>query len=142
MLSNIDIENKLKHYKKFKGVYSKDLLPRKLNYGFYIINLDDSKNEGTHWVAFLRDKNINIYFDSFGSPPIDKLNIKPLMMNAEQIQNINSDMCGYYCIEFIKFLYNKENFKESFQVFIDLFKNPRYNINDIILKKLINKEIQ
>lgn len=138
MTSNIDIQNELQNYKQFKGVYSKDTLDDNLQYGFYIINLDISTNKGTHWVAYYRNKIMNVYFDSFGMPPLDILNIKPIVMNSEQIQNENSIMCGQYCIAFIKFMNNKKNIIDSFQTFINLFKSEDNNIkNDEILKKLL-----
>lgn len=36
-----------------------------------ILNLDVSKNRGTHWVAYIKNNNTVNYFDSFGNlkPP-------------------------------------------------------------------------
>ena len=42
------------HYKnepRFNGFYSRDDLPYKVNYGAYIINLDEYLDIGTHWIA-------------------------------------------------------------------------------------------
>ena len=44
------------------GVYSRDNLPKMTKKGAYVINLDDYKNTGTHWIAF----------DSFGIEHIPK----------------------------------------------------------------------
>ena len=34
--------------------------------GPYVINLDEYKDVGTHWIALFCNKNTVIYFDSFG----------------------------------------------------------------------------
>ena len=34
--------------------------------GAYVINLDEYKDTGTHWVALFCKKNEIVYFDSFG----------------------------------------------------------------------------
>ena len=33
--------------------------------GAYVINCDDKKGEGTHWVPLFIDRNTVLYFDSF-----------------------------------------------------------------------------
>ena len=53
-----------KPHPKFNGVYSRDSLPKKLKHGCYVVNLDEYKNIGTHWIApYVKDNEI-IYFDS------------------------------------------------------------------------------
>ena len=32
----------------------------------YVINIDDKKSKGTHWVSLFFDRNTVVYFDSFG----------------------------------------------------------------------------
>ena len=50
---------------KFNGVYSRNSLP-KIKDGAYVINLEEYKLIGTHWIAlYVNGKNL-IYFDSFG----------------------------------------------------------------------------
>ena len=56
---------------KFNGVYSKKKLP-KIKDGAYVINLDEFKSMGTHWMALYENGNNRrashnaIYFDSVG----------------------------------------------------------------------------
>ena len=38
----------------------------------YVINLDEYKSTGTHWIAFYVNNNNVIYFDSFGVEHIPK----------------------------------------------------------------------
>ena len=54
-----------------KKELKKNHLP-KLKKGAYIINLDHSKNTGTHWVVIFVKKDEVIYFDSFGVEYIPK----------------------------------------------------------------------
>ena len=42
--------------KGFNGVFSRNNLP-KLKNGAYVINLDHSKNTGTHWIDTFEKKN-------------------------------------------------------------------------------------
>ena len=54
-LTNFEIINYFKGVKGFNGVYSRNNLS-KLKNGAYVINVDHSKNTGTHWVViFVRE---------------------------------------------------------------------------------------
>ena len=70
-----EIEANLKNIKSFKGVVSQDKLeilkaPMKKDFSC-IINLEDSNEDGSHWVCLYNDKNENFteYFDSYGIKP-------------------------------------------------------------------------
>lgn len=72
-----------------------------------IINLDDARGPGSHWVAFRKDgKNIT-YFDSFGNlrPPTDLLNYlgsgNVIQYNHKQFQDFKSHHCGHLCLRFL-----------------------------------------
>jgi hypothetical protein len=57
--------------------------------------------------------------------------------NKQDIQNIGSSACGYYCIAFIKFMTGKANPLKALNIFIKLFnKNSKYN--DEILKSILS----
>ena len=67
------------------------------NPGMYIINLDDSKGPGTHWVAMISNSEDKaIYFGSFGVPPPEEvINVHDhWYYNYCQYQNPRSVMCG------------------------------------------------
>ena len=49
----------------FNGFFSRNNLPR-IKDEAYVINLDDKKSKGTHLVSLFIDRNIAVYFDSFG----------------------------------------------------------------------------
>ena len=81
-------------------MHSKNNLP-KLKNGAYVINLDHSKNTGTHWVVIFAKKDEVIYFDSFGVQHIpkeimEKIENKNIKTSIFRIQDNNSKMCGYF----------------------------------------------
>ena len=50
-LTNIEISEYYKNEPRFNGVYSRNNLPNEIKKGAYVINLDEYKNTGTHWVS-------------------------------------------------------------------------------------------
>jgi len=63
------------HIPYFRGVFMRNALPIS---GIYrnesgIVNLDNAKGPGIHWIAYAKRNNHVIYFDSFGNlrPPKD-----------------------------------------------------------------------
>ena len=122
-LSNFDIEKIVKKLKikKFRGVFSKDMLPAQMKGNeSVIINIQDYLDGGgTHWVCVYNnpDNPDCIYFDSFGMRPSDvvikymKTAGKGIVYNSGHIQNMNSIMCGYWCIYVInELLYKGRSF--------------------------------
>jgi len=73
-----------------------------------ILNLNNSNQPGSHWVAWLKIDNIKVYFDSFGdSPPVKEivnyLGIDDLYYTTGQFQNYTDPpICGHLCLDFIK----------------------------------------
>ena len=65
-LTNIEISEYYKNEPRFSGVYSRNNLPKTIQKGAYVINLDEYENTATHWVALFVKTNEAIYFDSFG----------------------------------------------------------------------------
>ena len=95
-LTNIEINEYYKNEPRFNGVYSRNNLPNKIKKGAYVINLDGSKNTGTHWVSlFVKPKYTTessslertIYFDSFGVEHISK-EINKFIGNSDIKSNI------------------------------------------------------
>ena len=50
---------------RFNGVSSRNKLPRIKDRG-YVINIDDKNSNGTRWVSQYINRNIDLYFGSFG----------------------------------------------------------------------------
>jgi len=127
------------------GVYSKDTMPKKTYVGGYIINLQDSdEGNGSHWTALYITKNSEIlYFDSFGLPyPVEIkefVSNKPVAINTRQIQDINSTLCGYYCLWFLKYIETNKNNKtksifEIYDNFLNIFRFDTIQNGDIVKK--------
>jgi hypothetical protein len=152
MLTNYDIEKICdKLDLPLVGVFMKDELPSKRNVGSYIINMDSSDGDGTHWV-FVKifsdsdrfesssdssdssDGNVHrycgaLYFDPFGIGmplEIEKF-LKPFgkqAINKKQIQNIQSTQCGWYCIYCDYFLETHKKGKsylDDFRAFLEIW---------------------
>ena len=49
----------------FRGVYTRDNLPRNLRKGFYKVNFDKKGKPGSHWICIEKGDEI-VYFDSYG----------------------------------------------------------------------------
>ena len=64
-LNNIEITNYLNYGPRFNDIFSGKKLPT-IKDGAYFINLDDKNSKGTHWFSLFINKNIAVYFDSFG----------------------------------------------------------------------------
>ena len=66
------IQKKYSHNEhKFNGVCSRNNLP-KIKDQAYLINLDECKSKGTHWIALYVDAENVAYFDSFGVEHVPK----------------------------------------------------------------------
>ena len=92
--------------------------------------MQNSNQNGTHWVSLSRKKNDIFIFDSFGIGYIPK-NIYDIyknfniITNIYRIQHINSNLCGLFCLY-------KVNSKNKFIEFLNMF-----NVNDFIKNELV-----
>ena len=67
-LTNFEIQKYYQKEPEFNSVSSRNNLP-KIKDGAYVINLDEFKSIGTHWIVLHVNNNTNnnvTYFDSFG----------------------------------------------------------------------------
>lgn len=113
-LSNFDLEEIChKLGIRLNGIFMRNTMPENLTNGNYILNMDDSNGNGTHWTSFIKHGKTIYYCDSFGMPPpqdqVDIFHKKQdhVYYNDSQFQDIQSVVCGFYCIAF--FLYVKVN---------------------------------
>ena len=122
--------------KNFNGVISRNQVPQIMEYGLYVVNLDDDTGPGTHWVVICVNHDIVFYFDSFGMKPpaeVIKLSNNSYIANTSQYQHMDSVLCGYFCIFFAhRYSQIKEenNRKKYIQILKPLKKNnTTYNEN-------------
>ena len=83
--------------------------PKQIKVGTYVINFDECKSKGTHWIALYVNANNIVYFDSFGVEYIRKeikkfIGNKNIITNIYRIQAYESIVCGYFHIGFIDFM--------------------------------------
>ena len=106
-----------------------------------MINIDENSGIGTHWIALYVNNKTATYFDSFGIEHIPKevkkiMGNRNIIINIYRIQNYDSTMCGYFCIDFIDYM----TMGKSVTVYTDLFSPSNFKkIDDIILNYFLNK---
>lgn len=126
------------------GILMKDELNTKnVKDGCYIINLESSDMNGSHWLGLFKNKQKYYYCDSFGMPPpqtlIDNLRINPnnLFFNERQIQDIKSKRCGFYSLYFLYCMQNK-NINECLKQYVNTFSEDT-DENEKIIKSIFLK---
>ena len=117
------------------GIYSRDeYIPDKHGNCIVIMNLEPSFMNGSHWVSCIEQpmKTLN-YFDSFGMPYFQeyadrasKLGFK-VIYNNQQIQNIKTSTCGYFCLYFLNKMNKGTSYYDLLKPFslTDTMKNER-----------------
>ena len=95
--------------------------------------MDNNNGPGTHWVAVKITADFVNYFDSFGmQPPQELVNLcytfnKLYKYESNQFQDLNSVLCGYYCLYFLK-EFGKNNYLKVVKKFVsnNYKKNERF----------------
>ena len=113
---------------------------------FIIVNTDPSFLPGQHWVVFYRNKEgLLEFFDSFGNLPgyytidfqmfVNRNCVKKYyILNPNQIQSNDSNICGLYCLLFYVSVVKNQEFND----FLLQFDNNTY-LNDVhCLQKIEN----
>ena len=114
----------------FSAVYSRNNLP-KIKAASNVINLDEYKSIGTHWIALCMNGDNVTYFNSFWVEYIPKENKKfiknkTITTNIFRIQVYVSKMCGYCCILFVDFMLKGKCLLD----YTNLFSPNEYEKND------------
>ena len=134
-MSNFDLFDWCKYLKiPIKNVLSRDqTVPHQHKLALFIYNLEPHYMSGSHWVTtYVRDGTIN-YFDSFGMPPFQELvnhakekNLNLVHQN-DQIQNLNTTTCGYFCLYFLNEMHKGVDYFDLLQVFsFDTKENEKF----------------
>ena len=113
-------------YNLKKNTMNESELQRVYNYPIYprdskiyadrgFVNIDNGAQSGTHWTCFIVKDNKSYYFDSFGGQP-DKFLLnqltKPIIYHNYKTQDINSNLCGSYCLYFF-YLIERMNYYDT-----------------------------
>ena len=109
-LTDFEIQKYYQNEPKFNGVYSRNNLPI-IKDGPYVINLDEFKSIGTHWIPLYVNAENLTYFDGFGVEHIPNevrkfIRNKNITTYIHRIQAYDSIMYGYFCIGFIDVMLN------------------------------------
>ena len=64
--TNFAIKRYYQNEPRFNGVFPRNNLPKTIQDGANVINLDEYADVGTHWIALFCNRNEILYFDSFG----------------------------------------------------------------------------
>ena len=72
----------------------------------------------THWVSLFINKNITVYFDSFGieyipQEVLNEIRDKSITHNMVRIQDDKSIMCRFYWIAFIEYMLARKYILEN-----------------------------
>ena len=126
-LTNLD----LLHYAQelnipnFRGVFMRDTLPdnpQRKECG--IVNLNTSKENGSHWVAYWKNGKNRIYFDSFGQITPEEIqkylktrsefieNSSCIKRNTDIVQAENTIICGHLCLYVLNSLADGKTFQD------------------------------
>ena len=111
------------HIPNFRGVFMRDTLPsipHKDECG--IVNLNTSKESGSHWVCYYKKGTYRVYFDSFGQiTPIEIQNylkkekekgLPVINRNTDIVQTFNTYICGHLCLFTLKALTSGYTFQQ------------------------------
>ena len=116
-MKKYNLKNKTMNETELQRMYNYPIYPRdsKIYSDKGFVNIDNGSQVGTHWTAFYIKDNKSYYFDSFGGQP-DKFLLKqlpkPIIYHNYKIQDINSQLCGSYCLYFF-YLIERMNYYDT-----------------------------
>ena len=116
-MKKYNLKNDTMNESELQKIYNYPIYPRdsKLYPDKGFINIDIGRMGGSHWTCFISKDNKSYYFDSFGGQP-DKFLLKqlrkPIIYHNYKIQDINSKLCGSYCLYFF-YLSERMNYYDA-----------------------------
>ena len=113
-MKKYNLKNNTMNESELQKNYNYPIYPRdsKLHSDKGFVNIDNGLQGGTHWTWFYIKNTKSYYFDSF-SGHLDKCLLnqlpKPIIYHNYKIQDINSKLCGSFCLYFF-FLIERMNY--------------------------------
>ena len=141
-MSNFDLLDWCRYLNiPIKSVLSRDQkVPHNHQQTLFIYNLEPHYARGSHWCATYAKDNVINYFDSFGLPPFQEMvnhakreNVTLLHQN-QQIQNLRTSTCGYFCLYFLNEMKKGVDYFDLLQVF-----RQDTNYNEKFIEKYFKK---
>lgn len=81
--------------------------------GCYVILIHPNRQSSGHWVGLYKFGKHIIYHDSYGTPPPEliqnKLKSYCFSWTTKEIQDLRSNFCGQYVINFFRHIYNSND---------------------------------
>jgi hypothetical protein len=149
MLSNTDlliITRRQMHIDLHAAVRQQDLSHSAFDAGSLIINISPQDSNIGHWVALVIMRNKTaVYFDPFAAPPSKDIirfmtanGVKKYIYNNNDIQSIEDDSCGYFCLAFLHYFQTNTRLKAETKMsrFTSMFEND-VSKNRAILREYI-----
>ena len=62
-LTNFEIQKYYENEPRFKGVFSRDNMPKKIKDRAYVINLGEYADVSTHWIPSFCNRSEIVYYD-------------------------------------------------------------------------------
>ena len=112
-----ELKNDTKNESQLQKIFNYPIYPRdsKIYSDKGFVNIDNGSQGGTHWTCFYISDNKSYYFDSFGGSPdefvLNQLK-KPIIYHNYKIQDLNSKLCGSYCLYFF-YLIERMNYYDT-----------------------------
>ena len=116
-MKKYNLKNDTMNEYQLQKIYNYPIYPRdsKIYSDKGFVNIDNGAQGGSHWTCFIVIDNKSYYFDSFGGAP-DKYLLnqlpKPIIYHNHKIQDINSKLCGSYCLYFF-YLIERMNYYDT-----------------------------
>ena len=104
-MQKFNLKNDTMNEYQLQRIYNYPKYPRdsKIYSDRGFVNIDNGSMRGSHWTCFVVKDKKSCYFDSSGGAP-DKFLLnqlpKPIIYHNYKIQDINSQLCGSYCLYF------------------------------------------
>ena len=116
-MKKYNLKNDTMNESQLQKIYNYPIYPRdsKIYSDKGFVNIDNGLMGGSHWTCFIVKDNKSYYFDSFGGSP-DKFLLKQIpktiIYHNYKIQDINSKLCGSYCLYFF-YLIERMNYYDT-----------------------------
>ena len=116
-MKKYNLKNDTMNESELQRIYNYLIYPRnsRIYSDIGFVNIDNGSQGGTHWTCFIVKDEKSYSFDSFGGQP-DKSLLnqlpKPIIYHNYKIQDINSKLCGSYCLYFF-YLIERMNYYDT-----------------------------
>ena len=110
--------------KELLKIYNYPIYPRgsKIYSDRGFVNIDNGSQSGTHWTCFYIKNKKSYYFDSF-AVQLDKFPLnqlpKPILYQNYQIQDMNSQLYGSYCLYFFYLIERMNYYNTILKMYLD-----------------------